>query len=256
LLDRTRRCSMKLREMSYQFKTGPKFVVKGVGVVSDDVQSTALGRTFWAKSRNDDVSSRPDGMSDLTHIRCPVRHFGQEVKHRPVMPYSILLSGKGERRHVAAKPTYSACILTEAFFGYSQRSRRHIQNREFAITTRQQIVDQSRLATSNINDLCITVGGRFFDELKRYIQMWPIPTDLGRMFRLIDLFPMQLGIHGCRFSPTQHYSDCIDCGMPTEESACLAPWPSSAAAAARQLHVLGCGTVATSAMLPIRHPRG
>ena len=114
---------MKLREMFYQLKAGSKLVVKGVGIISNNIQPTALGRTFGAKSCNDDVSSRPDGMCDLTHVRGPVRQIGEEVEHGPVMPDVILLSGKCERRHVAAKPVYLARILTEALFGYGQGSR-------------------------------------------------------------------------------------------------------------------------------------
>ena len=59
----------------------------------------------------------------------------------------------------------------------------------------QQVVDQSRLTATDINNSRVPIWGCLLDELKRYIQMRAIPADLFWLLRSIDLLPVRFGIH-------------------------------------------------------------
>lgn len=119
---------MKLREMLHQLKAGSEFVVKRPRFVTYDVETAARGRALGTKRCNDDVTSGLDGMRDLPDIRCTVLRIGEEMEHRPVVPYVILSARACKRRHVAAKPTELVRLVTSAFLGYGHRGGRNIQD--------------------------------------------------------------------------------------------------------------------------------
>ena len=79
--------------MLYQPKGGAEFVVKRLRIVANNIQPTALGRTFRAECRNDDVPARFDRMGDLTHVRYPVVRVSEEVEDGAVMPQVELMTG-------------------------------------------------------------------------------------------------------------------------------------------------------------------
>ena len=116
MLNRTRRCSMKLDEMFHQSKAGTEFAVERFRTVTNNVQAAALGRGFRAECRYDDMAPRFDGMCDLAHVRSAVLRLRQKVEHRPVMPNVVLVPGKGNRRDVTAEPVDHARRITKSFF--------------------------------------------------------------------------------------------------------------------------------------------
>ena len=132
---------MKFNEMFNQLKAGSECLVKGAGVITYDIQAAALGRAFGTERCNDDVAAGFDRLRDLAHVCGAVSCVHEEVEHRSVVPYVVLLSGKCKRPHVAAKPVDVVGFITKAFSGHGQRGGGNIQNRHFVIPTGQQVVD-------------------------------------------------------------------------------------------------------------------
>ena len=132
---------MKFCEMLYELKAGSEFVVKGVRVITYNVQAAAFGRTLRTERCNDDVASWFDGVCYLAHVRRTFLGFGQEVEYRTVMPHVVLMPREGKRRNVAAKPTDSSCAVTKSRLGHFQCGQRNIQNGKLVIPPGPQIVD-------------------------------------------------------------------------------------------------------------------
>src|SRR6185312_4470874 len=59
---------------------------------------------------------------------------------------------------------------------------------------RQQVIDESGLSTTDIND-CRTSGRDSFDESKRSLKVRAVPTDRIRRFFRVNLFPVGLSVH-------------------------------------------------------------
>src|SRR5262245_50155594 len=133
---------MKLGAVLDQAKASPEFVVKRLGVVTDNVQATALGRALRTKCCNDDVPAWLDRMSNLSHIGRAVTGVGKKVKDRPVMPHVKLVQRKTKCQSIAAEPGDLACVESQSSLGDIQGSGGKVHRIEVAIAYGQQIVNQ------------------------------------------------------------------------------------------------------------------
>ena len=70
-------------------------------------------------------------------------------------------------------------------------------NRSFAtlIAARDEIIEQGRLAATNVDDGAIAIRRGDFDEPQRSLQVRAIPAYLVLRLGLVDVFPMGLGSH-------------------------------------------------------------
>ena len=64
-----------------------------------------------------------------------------------------------------------------------------------AITPIKQVIDQRSFATANIDDERATIRGPFLYHPQGKVEMRRVPTDLGRLLRTIDPFPMLSRVH-------------------------------------------------------------
>lgn len=112
---------MKFGEMFNQLKAGSECVVKGAGVITYDIQAAALGWALGTERCNDDVAAGLDRLRGLAHVCGAITCVGEEVEHRSVVPYVVLLSGKCKRPHVAARPADVVGFVTKALSSHGQR---------------------------------------------------------------------------------------------------------------------------------------
>lgn len=124
---------MQFGEMFYQLKTSAEFTVKGVGVVANNVQTAALGRSLGTESRYDDVTSGSNRTRYLAYVRRTLLGFDQKVEHGPVMPYVVLIGLEGKCSDVTAKPVDRVRSVTKPLLGDIQCGQRNIQNGKITI---------------------------------------------------------------------------------------------------------------------------
>src|SRR5260221_10458456 len=101
----------------HEAKVGPEFAVERVGVIANNVQATAFGRTLGAECRNDDVAAGLDRIGNLAHVSRPVVCARKEVEDRSVVPYVILMSAEGKNPNIAAEPLDFGRFDTKPGFG-------------------------------------------------------------------------------------------------------------------------------------------
>src|ERR1700687_612102 len=94
------------------------------------------------------------------------------------MPHVELMARKTERRNIPTEPVDLVRTGTQSFLGHPQRRGRNVQNGEIAIFAGQQVVDQRRFTTTDINNLRIAIRGGIINQLKRYFQMPAVPAEL------------------------------------------------------------------------------
>jgi hypothetical protein len=95
LLRRPLRRPVKLGSMLDQAEVRSELIMKRLGSVPNDVQSTALRRTFGTERGNDDMPARLHGTRDLPHVRSAVVRLGEKVEDRPVVPHIELVALEG-----------------------------------------------------------------------------------------------------------------------------------------------------------------
>ena len=69
-----------------QVKAITELIVKRFGIVSQDIESTAPGGTFRAKSAHNHMIAAPYGGDHVLRIGDSLFPLGQKVKYRAVMP--------------------------------------------------------------------------------------------------------------------------------------------------------------------------
>jgi hypothetical protein len=186
---------MKLSKMFDQSKAVTKFIVERFRIVEDNIQAAAFGRTLWPKRRNHYVPPRLYGMRNLTHISRAVTWVRKKMKHGSVVPEIIFIAGECESSYVSVKPIHGARTVAKTPLGYVKRDGRKVQNRQIAVPAIQQIIDKRRFATTDVDYFRVSIWNRFIDELERYVQVRPIPTNLVRLLCPIYRFPVRSRVH-------------------------------------------------------------
>ena len=95
------------------------------------------------------------------------------------------------------KPDLDAGVFAyaKAGFGDVQGGRRNIENRKIVVPAGQQVVDERRLASADVDKLRIAIRSGFLDEPKRYVQVRAIPTHLAWSLRSVHPVPVRFGVH-------------------------------------------------------------
>lgn len=104
LLYRARRRPVQLGNVLDELKCRAEFRMKGVRVVTNDVEAAAAERSLRAERGNDDMPTDLDGARHLAHIRRPCLWVGQEMKDGAVMPDIVLPRTEWSRRDIATDP--------------------------------------------------------------------------------------------------------------------------------------------------------
>jgi hypothetical protein len=79
------------------------------------------------------------------------------------------------------------CLL-EGSFG-------EIENRDGAVSSRKQAVDEGGRAATDVDDRIVVAGDDMLNQRERKPGLLLVPAQLGRGFRAIDVLPVRLTIH-------------------------------------------------------------
>lgn len=126
--------------MLYEPKGGTEFVVKRVRIVANNIQPTALGRTFRAERCNDDVPARFDRMGDLSHVRYPIVRISEEVEDGAIMPQVELMTGESKCSYVPAEPVDPDRVRAKPCLGDFQCGRGKIQCVKISVAAPKKII--------------------------------------------------------------------------------------------------------------------
>ena len=108
---------MQLGYVLQQLELHSEFRMQCIRTVTDDLESTAAGRAFWTKRRDNDVPARFHRARNLADVGRPVLRPGQKMKHRPIVPE--IEAGRFERvpRDITTMPPDLARAHTQSLSG-------------------------------------------------------------------------------------------------------------------------------------------
>src|SRR5262249_24036368 len=102
--DCTERCEMLLLGAAQQAEMDTELPVQGLGIIADDIKTTALHGTFWSEGTDDHMASLPDSAGDLANIVDTVACDTKKVKNGAVVPHVVSGGRHFHRSNIGSKP--------------------------------------------------------------------------------------------------------------------------------------------------------
>jgi hypothetical protein len=186
---------MQFLGVPQQAETYAKLAVQGLGVIANNVQAAALRRPFRPEGADNYMTSGLDRVGYLANICNALFRRCQKVEHCTVVPHIV---GAGLQRHlrdVSDDPIDSFQGRPQPLFVRIDGSLRNIKDADVPVSARKQVVDESGLATADVDYGRRVLGRCTFYEFKRGFKVRTVPTDRVRGLLAIDILPMALCIH-------------------------------------------------------------
>src|SRR5581483_6338733 len=195
LLDRIERCAMQFLGVSQQAETHSKLVVQGLGVIANHVQTAALRRPFRPEGADNYMTSGLDRAGYLANIRNALFRRCQKVEHCTVVPHMVGAGLQRRLRDVSDEPMDTFRGRPEPLLVRIDGSLRNIKDTDVPVSASKQVVDESGLATADVDYGGRVPGRCTFYECKGGFKVRTVPTDRVRGLLAIDILPMALCIH-------------------------------------------------------------
>src|SRR6185312_13490767 len=108
--------------------------------------------SFWTKRRNEDVTARFHGPRYSGDVAPPILRVAQEMEHGPVVPKVVSLCREPDLSDVRDEPPNRGRPIAEARLRGFDSLRRDIEHADVDVPARQEVVDQGRRTTVDIDD--------------------------------------------------------------------------------------------------------
>jgi hypothetical protein len=186
---------MQLPRAFYQPKFGSELILQTCGTVPDDLQSAASRGSFQRERRHDHIPVTSHRVAHGLHIPAAFLGLREKMKHGSVMPHVIPVTRQLDSGDVRLDPLDRSRTSAESLPGKRERRSSKIEDRDVLIAFRKELINECGSPTANINDLSRFAGSSRMDQLQREVRVLLVPRELGRSQRLVNSFPMRLGIH-------------------------------------------------------------
>src|SRR5207302_8001318 len=120
-------------------------------------------RTLWSKRADDYMTTRLDGVGDLSNISSTLLARRKKMKHRTVVPHVISSGLELCFRDIGDEPMYLFCGRTQPLFGYVDSGLRNIEDGDVLIAPCKEVINEGRFASANVNYGCRISGSRALD---------------------------------------------------------------------------------------------
>ena len=152
LLQVSRRRLMGFFVVLNQGKRVAKFPMQATGAVTNDRQTTALGRPVFGKRGNDHMAARFDRPQHRGHISNALRGLRQKVKNGPIMPDIKSVHRQHNPGIVCRNPPNRPALTTQPPLCRLQGGFGKIQHGQMLVARCQQIIYQRGGSTTHVND--------------------------------------------------------------------------------------------------------
>src|SRR5207248_3191879 len=169
-----------------------KLLMQSVRIVSDHVETAALGWTFWPKRADNHMPSGLYRIGYLADICYAGLGRSQKMEYCAVMPHIVSRRLKLRRSNIGDDPTHLGGSSPDSLHGRLDRGLGNIKDGDVLVSLSEQVIDQSRFTATDIDDGGRPCGSGALYQFQRGLKMRTIPADRVRSLGAVDFFPMRL----------------------------------------------------------------
>jgi hypothetical protein len=195
LLDCVEGCAVQFLGTPQQAETHAKLAVQGLGVIANNVQTTALRGSFRPEGADNYMTSGLDRVGYLAHICNALFRRCQKVEHCTVVPHIVGARLQLRLRDVSDEPMDMFRGRPQPLLVRIDGSLRNIKDIDVLVSASKQVVDESGLATADVDYGRGVLGRCTFYKFKGGFKVRTVPVDRVRGLLGIDIFPVALCIH-------------------------------------------------------------
>lgn len=133
--------------------------------IPDDGQSAATLRSVRGERRDDEMTARLDDRGHVSQVRCAIGRIGQEVEDGTIVPdvdrVSVPVS-----RDVRFEPAGDTRVGAEPDLCAFERLARRVQDSDADEASRQEMIDETGIPASNIDQSSAGAGAGCLDQLE------------------------------------------------------------------------------------------
>jgi hypothetical protein len=171
---------MKLGLAFQKLEVLSKLLEKGILAVPHRLETAALFRTIQGKGSDNQVAAGLQYFRNYGCISTPVLDVCQEVEDGPIMPEFVMLRRQAGFPDIRHQPGDGLPARAQPLLGLMQRSRGNIQEGNMGEPMIEEVVDEGRCASTNINNAGLQPNPGTQDEIKRQSQMRLVPANFVR----------------------------------------------------------------------------
>lgn len=142
-----------------------KFLRQRLRSIPDDRQAAAAFRSVRPEGRDDEVATWLHGLGQMPEIRRAIGRIGQEMEHGAIVP-DVDWTRLPLSRDVRLEPAGNCRMGADARLRAIERGARHVQNSDAGQAPRQEMVDETGIPASNINQSRARAGAGCLDQLE------------------------------------------------------------------------------------------
>ena len=186
---------MQFLGVSQQPETHAKVAVQGPGVIANHVQTAALRGSFRPEGADNYVTSGLDRVGYLANICNALFGRCQKMEHCTVVPHIVSAGLQRRLRDVSDEPMDMFRGRPEPLLVRIDGSLRNIKDTDVLVSASKQVVDESGLATADVDYGRRVLWRCTLYEFKGGFKVRTVPADRVRGLLAIDILPMALCIH-------------------------------------------------------------
>src|SRR5712671_6158953 len=163
LLGSAKWCAVQFFGALHQTEAHAKLVVQRFCVIPNNVEPTAFSRTLWAECADDYMTTRLHSVADLSNIHSTVLARRKKMKHRTVVPYVVSSGLELRFRDIGDEPMDLFCGQTQPLLGHVDSGLRNIEDGDVFMAPCQEVINEGRFASANVNYGCRISSSRALD---------------------------------------------------------------------------------------------
>ncbi len=126
-----------------QLEIGPELRVERIRVVAGRRKARASLRSLRSERRDDEVTTRRNGVAHLLDVAPAVLRVGQEMEDRTVMPYLKVRWRQSDQRDIGRDPRDGGWARSNPIPRRVQRRGRNIHHGDIGIPGIDEVINQS-----------------------------------------------------------------------------------------------------------------